>query len=119
MNARLLLVGPVVALLLGGGGTAIAAPSNSEDISPRGQPPHMMQNDAAERMGGMSPKQSGDRMMGYGMGYGMPGNCPMMSDLAQNANSKVMMQMHGEMMRAMGDILIKYADKLDTPSAAK
>jgi hypothetical protein len=47
---------------------------------------------------------------------GMMSGCPMMG-AASGANSKVMMQMHGEMMRAMGDIMIKYADKLEEPSS--
>jgi hypothetical protein len=29
---------------------------------------------------------------------------------------KTAMQMHGEMMRAMGDILVKYADKVTEPA---
>lgn len=54
------------------------------------------------------------------MGYGMPGDCPMMGAFMQEgANAKVMMQMHGEMMRAMGDIMMKYADKLEAPPASK
>jgi hypothetical protein len=30
---------------------------------------------------------------------------------------KIAMQMHGEMMKAMGDIMLKYADKIQTPPA--
>ena len=32
-------------------------------------------------------------------------------------NEKLSMQMHGEMMQAMGEILRKYADKIQTPSS--
>ncbi|NGM88517.1 hypothetical protein G5B35_14480 [Parapusillimonas sp. SGNA-6] len=59
----------------------------------------------------------GGGMMGGGM-MGMMGSCPMMG-AASGANGKVMMQMHGEMMRAMGDIMIKYADKLEMPPSSK
>jgi hypothetical protein len=54
-------------------------------------------------------------MMDGGM-MGMMRGCPMMGLLGE-PNGKVMMQMHGEMMRAMGDILMKYADKFETPPA--
>jgi hypothetical protein len=56
-------------------------------------------------------------MMDGGM-MGMMGGCPMMGP-SDGPNSKVMMQMHGEMMRAMGDIMMKYADKFETPPAAQ
>src|SRR3546814_13267669 len=55
-------------------------------------------------------------MMGGGM-MGMMGSCPMMGG-GGGPNGKVMMQMHGEMMRAMGDIMMKYADKLEVPSSS-
>ncbi|NGM88478.1 hypothetical protein G5B35_14280 [Parapusillimonas sp. SGNA-6] len=59
----------------------------------------------------------GGGMMGGGM-MNMMNSCPMMQ-AASGADRKMMMQMHGEMMRAMGDIMIKYADKLDAPSSSK
>lgn len=53
-------------------------------------------------------------MMGHMMDGGMMGACPMMGQLPPG-NEKLSMQMHGEMMQAMGEILRKYADKIQTP----
>lgn len=58
-------------------------------------------------------------MMGRGgaMGSGMMGmmeGCSMGMDAG--LDRKTAMKMHGEMMRAMGDILIKYADKVQEPA---
>ncbi|CAJ0682996.1 MAG: hypothetical protein ACRYGJ_30380 [Janthinobacterium lividum] len=55
-------------------------------------------------------------MMGHMMDGGMMGGCPMMGQLPPG-NEKLSMQMHGEMMQAMGEILRKYADKIQTPSS--
>ncbi|AOB33863.1 hypothetical protein AKI39_19170 [Bordetella sp. H567] len=52
-------------------------------------------------------------------GHGMSG-CPMgpMGFAAlPPGNEKIAMEMHGEMMKAMGEILLKYADKIETPPA--
>ncbi|NYT61028.1 hypothetical protein H0A66_01625 [Alcaligenaceae bacterium] len=57
------------------------------------------------------------RGMREGGMMGMMGGCPMMMGAQSGLNGKVMMQMHGEMMRAMGDIMMKYADKLEAPAA--
>ena len=59
----------------------------------------------------------GSSMMGGGMmGGEMMRNCPMMGQLPPG-NEKLAMQMHGEMMKAMGDIMLKYADKIQAPAA--
>lgn len=59
----------------------------------------------------------GSAMMGDGMmGKGMMGNCSMMGQLPPG-NEKLAVQMHAEMMKAMGDIMLKYADKIQTPPA--
>jgi len=50
------------------------------------------------------------------MGGEMMRNCPMMGQLPPG-NEKLAMQMHGEMMKAMGDIMLKYADKIQAPAA--
>lgn len=50
------------------------------------------------------------------MGGGMMGSCPMMGQLPPG-NEKLAMQMHGEMMKAIGDIMLKYADRIQTPPA--
>ncbi|WP_341317416.1 hypothetical protein WN982_39775 [Paraburkholderia sp. IMGN_8] len=59
----------------------------------------------------------GSSMMGGAMmGGEMMRNCPMMGQLPPG-NEKLAMQMHGEMMKAMGDIMLKYADKIQAPAA--
>jgi hypothetical protein len=60
--------------------------------------------------------QSGMPAHGGAMGSEMMRNCPMMGQLPPG-NEKLAMQMHGEMMKAMGDIMLKYADKIQTPPA--
>ncbi|SIT37755.1 conserved exported hypothetical protein [Paraburkholderia piptadeniae] len=53
-------------------------------------------------------------MMGGMMGMnGMMGSCPMMGGTA-GMDPKTAMRMHGEMMRAMGDIMLKYAEQAGT-----
>lgn len=122
MNIKALFIAPVTALLLGVSGAGVAAtPSGDGTSTGMKAEPGMMHNGDASQMGQMKPGRMkdhgmmGDGMMGGGM-MGMMGSCPMMG-AAGGANSKVMMQMHGEMMRAMGDIMIKYADKLEVPSS--
>lgn len=117
MNMKALFIAPVTALLLGVSGAGVAAtPSGDGTSTGMKAEPGMMQNGDATQMGQMKPGRMKDHgMMGGGM-MGMMGSCPMMG-AASGANSKVMMQMHGEMMRAMGDIMIKYADKLEVPSS--
>ncbi|WP_226955358.1 hypothetical protein [Mesopusillimonas faecipullorum] len=112
MNMKALFIAPVTALLLGVSGAGVAAtPSGDSTSTGMKAEPGMMHNGDASQMGQMNP----GRMKDHGM-MGMMGSCPMMG-AASGANSKVMMQMHGEMMRAMGDIMIKYADKLEVPSS--
>ncbi len=122
MNMKALFIAPITALLLSVSGAGVAAtPSGDGTSTGMKAEPGMMHNGDATQMGQMKPGRMkdhgmmGDGMMGGGM-MGMMGSCPMMG-AAGGANSKVMMQMHGEMMRAMGDIMIKYADKLEVPSS--
>jgi Spy/CpxP family protein refolding chaperone len=45
---------------------------------------------------------------------------PTQSPVHDHGNSMMgggMMQMHGEMMKAIGDIMLKYADRIQTPPA--
>ncbi|WP_260426589.1 hypothetical protein [Burkholderia sp. Bp9142] len=54
-----------------------------------------------------------DRQHGHGsmMGMdGMMGSCPMMGASA-GMDPKTALRMHGEMMRAMGDIMLKYSEQ--------
>lgn len=71
---------------------------------------------------GRGPMGGGQMGMGRGMmgggPMGMMGDCPMMG-ASNGLNGKVMMQMHGEMLRAMGDIMMKYADQFETPPATE
>ncbi len=64
-----------------------------------------------------SPMRDHGKMMGGGkMGGELMGSCPMMGQLPPG-NEKLAMQMHGEMMKTMGDIMLKYADRIQTPPA--
>ena len=54
-----------------------------------------------------------DMNMDHMMGGGMMGSCPMMG--LPPGNEKLSMQMHADMMQAMGEIMRKYADKIQTP----
>jgi hypothetical protein len=66
----------------------------------RGQAPGMM---SGQGMGGMMDMMQGCPMMRSG-GHGMPHLPP--------GNEKLELQMHADMMKAMGDILAKYAARL-------
>ncbi|MFM0388395.1 hypothetical protein [Paraburkholderia dipogonis] len=101
MNAKFLLIVPLSTLLLSASGLSMAAAGGSD--SPKAQPE--MQRKGGSGMGGM---------MGHGANGGdMMGSCPMMGG-GSHMDARTSMQMHGEMMKAMGDIMLKYADKLDT-----
>lgn len=94
MNTRRIAAGSLALALFGASGWSVAA-------SPTQSPMH----------------DHGSSMMGGGMmGGGMMGSCPMMGQLPPG-NEKLAMQMHGEMMKAMGDIMLKYADRIQTPPA--
>lgn len=117
MNMKALFIAPITALLLSVSGAAVAAtPSGDGTTTGMKAEPGMMQNGDATQMGQMKSGRMKDHGMMGGSMMGMMGSCPMMG-AASGANGKVMMQMHGEMMRAMGDIMIKYADKLEVPSS--
>lgn len=117
MNTKVLLIAPLTALLLGVGGASLAADNSNANATAMPNESGMMR---AEAQYGNSSRMS--HMMQGGMRdggmMGMMGACPMMGAL-NGPNGKVMMQMHGEMMRAMGDIMIKYADKFEGPAASK
>lgn len=78
------------------------------------------QGDAGDAHGGM---RAGGRIQGGMMGdgamggsmVGMMDSCPIA--MGAGLDRKTAMKMHGEMMRAMGDILVKYADKVQEPAA--
>ncbi|TCT07027.1 hypothetical protein [Paralcaligenes ureilyticus] len=115
MNTKRLLVTSLSALLLGVSGLSLAATSTGNDAS-------MMQHESpSAEHGTQGSSMMGGGMMGSMMGGGMMEN--MMGGGMMGAGAglsrKAAMQMHGEMMRAMGDIMIKYADKIETPPATK
>lgn len=117
MNMKALLIAPLTVLLLGVGGTGQAATPSGDAATAMPNESSMMQNGKAPQMGHMMRGgMNGGGMMGGGM-MGMMGSCPMMG--GGGPNGKIMMQMHGEMLRAMGDIMMKYADKLEAPSSSK
>ncbi|NPT58055.1 hypothetical protein [Paraburkholderia elongata] len=97
MNAKLLLTASLLALSLGTSAVAMAAGGTGNDPS---HPPQMREH-GSTMMGGMG--------MG-GMGGGTMGSCPMMGG-DMGMNPKTAMRMHGEMMKAMGDIMLKYSDQ--------
>jgi hypothetical protein len=66
--------------------------------------PHHMMEMCREMMGR-------EGMMGGMMGGGMMGGMPMMGG---PADSPRMMQMRGEMMKAMGEIMLKYGKLMET-----
>ncbi|CAM5376990.1 MAG: hypothetical protein EPN76_10785 [Burkholderiaceae bacterium] len=122
MNTKRLLVASLSALLLGVSGISLAATSTGNDASMMQHESPRMEHGAqgSSMMGGgmMGGGMMGSMMGGGMMGGGMMADCPMMGAGA-GLSRKAAMQMRGEMMRAMGDILIKYADKIETPPATK
>lgn len=122
MNTRILFTTALTAFLLSLNGVALATSPDTETPTQRPGGPSWTESGSPGmpfpemhrlRQGGMP----GSGIMSSGM-MGMMGGCPMM-DLASGPNGKIMMQMHGEMMRAMGDIIMKYADKLQAPPSAQ
>ncbi|MFM0080337.1 hypothetical protein [Paraburkholderia sediminicola] len=100
MNAKPLLTAALLALSLGTSAVAMAAGGTGNDAS---HPPQTREH-GSSMMGGMG--------MG-GMGEGMMGSCPMMGG-NMNMDPKTAMRMHAEMMKAMGDIMLKYSDQAGT-----
>ncbi|MGB6101023.1 MAG: hypothetical protein WBG44_09110 [Comamonas sp.] len=129
MITKNLLVAALSVAALGVGSASLAAPTDGSVPGPASVvPPSMMAGPVAgnvESRGPMGYGPMGYGAMGYGpMGYGMMGGaavaggggmmgaCPGMMGGA-GLDSATAMRMHGEMMRAMGDILVKYAGKAE------
>ncbi|MFW7342334.1 hypothetical protein V0R37_12400 [Pollutimonas sp. H1-120] len=118
MNTKVLFIAPLTTLLLAVGGAALAATPGGDAATMPNGPGAMHTPSQDGSPSGMNPMMRGGMsggMMNGGM-MGMVGGCPMMG-ASGGKNGKVMMQMHGEMMRAVGDIMIKYADKLEPSSS--
>ncbi|WP_345797487.1 hypothetical protein [Castellaniella sp. MT123] len=126
MNTKMIVIASFAALAIGAGAPSVAA---TDAPAQAGGPGMMQQGQAGSgvppmmRGGGswgmMDGQQGGMRsgqwMRGGMMGGGMMNACPAMD--GAGLDPKTMMQMRGEMMRAMGDILVKYADKIQPPAA--
>ncbi|WP_353148903.1 hypothetical protein [Pollutimonas bauzanensis] len=115
MNTVKLFSATLAAVLFQLSGVTMAAPPSSEAPTPMPGAAPFMRTEAPTDSSAPMQHISRGGMMDGGM-MGMMRGCPMMGLLGE-PNGKVMMQMHGEMMRAMGDILMKYADKFETPPA--
>lgn len=91
------IVGLVALTLVLSTGVAIAQQPSAQ---PGAAPEHQM-----PMAGGMCPMMSGSGMMG--------GMMPMMGMMGGQSDSPRMMQMRGEMMKAMGDIMMKYGKMME------
>lgn len=137
MNTRTILIASCAALAIGASAPGAAA---TDAVAQAGGPgmmqpgqggngAHPMMQEGGSwgmmgsRQGGMPDAQPGGMRSGWGMRGGMMGGglmgmmnaCPAMD--GAGLDPKTAMQMRGEMMRAMGDILVKYADKIQPPAA--
>ncbi|MBZ0225378.1 MAG: hypothetical protein K8F51_05320 [Comamonas sp.] len=118
MITKNLLVAALSVAALGVGSASLAAPTDGSLPGPvSAVPPSMMAGPMAgnvEARGPMGYGMMGPGMMGDGAvaGGGMMGACQGMMGGA-GLDSATAMRMHGEMMRAMGDILVKYAGKAE------
>lgn len=98
MNTKTLFAGIVTSTAMAFGVPAIAAtPAHDGNMNT-----------------GMHDMQRNGKSMPMGDMMEMMKNCPMMAQLPPG-NEKLSMQMHAEMMKAMGDILSKYADQVKAP----
>ncbi|CAN7774402.1 hypothetical protein LJR296_007588 [Cupriavidus necator] len=97
MNSKSLMAATLALVMLGTSGWSAAAGAT---------------RDAESAKAGAQDKGH-DMMMDHLMGGGMMGSCPMMG--LPPGNEKLSMQMHADMMQAMGEIMRKYADKIQTP----
>ena len=92
------LLGLVVLALVLVSGAALA---QQTPAPPGPDPGHQM-----PMQGGMCPMMSGGGMMGGGM-------MPMMGMTGGQSDSPRMMQMRGEMMKAMGEVMMKYGKMME------
>jgi Spy/CpxP family protein refolding chaperone len=98
MNKRKVLAAAIVTTFLSVAGMSIAAEGGMNPQNP--------------------PATSSGNMMGGGMMGGMMGmkgmmdSCPMMGGGTDALNPQQKMQMHAEMMQAMGQIMQKYASQV-------
>ncbi len=126
MIIKNLLVAALSVAALGVGSASLAAPADGSLPGPGSAvPPSMMAGPMAGNVEARGPMGYGYGTMGYGPmgpgmmggaavagGGGMMGACQGMMGGA-GLDSATAMRMHGEMMRAMGDILVKYSGKAE------
>ncbi|MFA7474674.1 MAG: hypothetical protein WCY95_02595 [Castellaniella sp.] len=133
MNTRMIVMASFAALAMGVGVPGVAAAHGQDQAGGAGMmragqgPGPMGQRGDMDDMMGVLPDgvaagprgggmpggygMPGGGRMGYGvLGGGMMGACPVMAGAGLDPGTA--MRMRGEMMRAMGDILVKYADKI-------
>ncbi|KDP87177.1 hypothetical protein CF70_003045 [Cupriavidus sp. SK-3] len=96
MNTKSVMAATLALVMLGASGWSAAAGAT------RG----------AESATASAPDKGHDMKMDHMMSGGMMGSCPMMG--LPPGNEKLSMQMHADMMQAMGEIMRKYADKIQT-----
>jgi hypothetical protein len=117
MSAKKLVSVLLAAALIGTSGWGLAAEgdASSQHHAQGEQGMKAMPGMSGRMMGNMGGDMMGHEMMGHGMMRGMMGmmggGCPMVGWLP-TGNRALAMRMHGEMMEAMGKILVKYADKV-------
>ncbi len=99
MNTKSAMAVALAVTLLGTSGWSMAAGASQGNTGDRAQ----------------SQEKGHAMKMDHGMGGGMMGGCPMMGQLPPG-NEKLSMQMHAEMMQSMGEIMRKYADKIQMPA---
>jgi len=111
---RRIVIAVAALLLLSGGSMAVAQmrPMTPPQPAPGGatgqqsQTPMMSQG----MMGGMMCPMMGQPMMGMGMGPGMMGGMSGMSDPKAQAR---MLKLHGDMMKAMGEVMLKHGQAME------
>jgi hypothetical protein len=104
MNIRRFVVPLFAAVLFVSSGWSMAADSHHPAETP--------QSDLRS-----PPMMDGKTMSNQMMGNHMMGGCPIVMGHLPMGNEKLTMQMDGEMMKAMGDIMLTYADRIQTPSS--
>lgn len=134
MNTKAILAASFAALAITAGAPGVAAmPMQNhsggagmqmQDKSEGMNPPMMRGTESPREMGGgmMAGSAGNGGMMAGGAGnagmmgmMGMMGSC--LTAVDGGLDHKTAMRMRGEMMRAIGDILIKYADQVQEPAA--
>lgn len=122
MNTKTFVIATLSALAMGVSVPLMAEPAGADAAQVMGQHPgagmaEPMMSGAMKRGEGGHGSMAGGGMGGMsGAGGGMMGA---MMGAGAHLNPATAMRMHGEMMRAMGDILIKYADQAGAGAGAK